>query len=406
MGENMNKHIKWIDGLKGIACILVFWHHFCLAFLPGIHFGTVVSSHIAGGYDVGLAQSPLAFALNGNFMVAVFCVLSGFVLSVKTLRSEEKQIAQMIVKRYPRLMLPVVPVGIAVYFMLRFQLFLNQQVVPVSGSPWFAGYYIEPVSVDRLLYALIAGIWFQGDDSLSTAFWMLRTLFLGSFAAILLSIAAKHMKKHAGLFLCCCMGVMMFANDMLWAFALSALLAYGYVPKTQEVAEHGKPGRTADILKTCRGLLCVIAGCVLGGYPSGVIPTNAYRFLNIFPAWYHGFMLLHIAGAGLLVYGLLCLKWLPALLGNRLFLFLGKISYAVYLVHIPLLFSLSAYVFLQAQGSGLGYLRSTAASFLVSNAVLVVVAFLYHQIVERPCAALTNRLCRENRQEQTKNIEN
>jgi peptidoglycan/LPS O-acetylase OafA/YrhL len=438
----MNGHIKWIDGLKGLACILVFWHHFCLAFLPGIHFGAVVPSHIAGGYDVGLAQSPLSFVLNGNFMVAVFCVLSGFVLSVKTLRSEEPQIARMIVKRYPRLMLPVVPVGIAVYFMLRFQLFFNQQVVPVSGSPWFAGYYIEPVSVDRLLYALIAGIWFQGDDSLSTAFWMLRTLFLGSFAAILLSIAAKHMKKHAGLFLCCCMGVMMFANDMLWAFALSALLAYGHVQKTREhsavpadgkagmtqgqgavpaygeaempqghgavpeAAEYGKSGRAADILKTCRGIVCVVAGCVLGGYPSGGVPTNAYRFLNIFPAWYHGFMLLHIAGAGLLVYGLLCLKRLPALLGNRLFLFLGKISYAVYLVHIPLLFSLSAYVFLQAQGSGLGYLRSTAVSFVVSNVVLVGVAFLYHQIVERPCAALTNRLCRESGQEETKNTEN
>jgi peptidoglycan/LPS O-acetylase OafA/YrhL len=400
----MNEHIKWIDGLKGIACILVFWHHFCLAFLPGIHYGAVVPSHIAGGYDVGLAQSPLSFVLNGNFMVAVFCVLSGFVLSVKTLRSEEPQIARMIVKRYPRLMLPVVPVGIAVYFMLRFQLFFNQQVVPVSGSPWFAGYYIEPVSVDRLLYALIAGIWFQGDDSLSTAFWMLRTLFLGSFAAILLSIAAKHMKKHAGLFLCCCMGVMMFANDMLWAFALSALLAYGYVRKAQEHAEvpaDGTAGMTQE--NGGKGIVCVVAGCLLGGYPSGVIPTNAYRFLNIFPAWYHGFMLLHIAGAGLLVYGLLCLKWLPALLGNRLFLFLGKISYAVYLVHIPLLFCLSAYVFLQAQGSGLGYLRSTAVSFVVSNAVLVIAAFLYHQIVERPCAALTDRLCRQN---QTKNNKN
>jgi peptidoglycan/LPS O-acetylase OafA/YrhL len=173
-----------------------------------------------------------------------------------------------------------------------------------------------------------------------------------------------------------------------------------------EAAEHGKSGRTADILKTCRGIFCVVAGCLLGGYPSGVIPTNAYRFLNIFPAWYHGYMLLHIAGAGLLVYGLLCLKRLPALLGNRLFLFLGKISYAVYLVHIPMLFSLSAYVFLQAQGSGLGYLRSTAVSFVVSNAVLVIAAFLYHQIVERPCAALTDRLCREGRQEETKNTEN
>jgi hypothetical protein len=250
------------------------------------------------------------------------------------------------------------------------------------------------------------------------------------------------MKKHARLFLCCCMGVMMFANDMLWAFALSALLAYGYVNKVQahsevpadgeaamtqghgavsaygeaelpqrngavsEAAEHGKPRRSAGILETCRGIACVVTGCVLGGYPSGVIPTNAYRFLKIFPAGYQGFMLFHIAGAGLLVYGLLCLKRLPALLGNRLFLFLGKISYAVYLVHIPLLFSLSAYVFLQAQSSGLGYLRSTAVSFVVSNAVLVAVAFLYHQIVERPCASLTNRLCRDGGQEETKNTEN
>lgn len=377
----MKEHIKWIDGVKGLACILVFWHHFCLAFLPGIHFGPFAPSHVSGELDIRLAQSPLSFVLNGNFMVAIFCVLSGFVLSMQIFGKSDAYISKIVFKRYFRLMLPIVPIAIVVALLLNNGLFCNLQAAPYTGSGWFTSYYVAPITLDRFIYSVLAGIWFYGDDTLSTAFWMLKTLFYGSFVAVLLSMVAKQMKKGVYLFLILFIAVLILANDMLWAFGFSVLIAY---------QRQQSKGRTYPAV----GVICVILGCVLGGYPSGVAPTNAYRFLNVLPPWYQGFMLWHILGAGLLIWGLFQLQGICRGLSNRFFVFLGKISYAVYLIHIPLLFGLSAWLFLCFSQRGMSYLGSVGLSFVISNLMLVVLATLYHTFVEKNCNRLIDKCSR------------
>lgn len=379
----MNEHIRWIDGVKGLACLLVFWHHFCLAFLPGVHFGMVVPSHINGEYDWKMAQSPLSFVLNGNFMVAIFCVLSGLLLSIKIFQGDEKTIYQMIIKRYPRLMLPIVPVGLMVFFMLKKELFLNQDVASITGSPWFSNYYASQIPFEKIVYAMVGGIWFQGDDSISTAFWMLNTLFIGSFVNILLAMIVKKYNKHAKLLLGVVTIVLMFSNDMLWAFSVSVMLAYLYCFENIETNKG-----------LVIGILCILAGCLLGGYPSGVIPSNVYRFFNFFPNWYNSFMWIHIMGASLFIYGVLQVRAVEKIFEIGILRFLGKISYSIYLLHIPLLFCVSAYIFLQEQKMGIGYLKSTALCFGLSNLLLIALAFMYYKLVEKKCAKLVDRLCK------------
>lgn len=61
------ERIADLDGLKGIACIMVFLHHFCLAFFPAIHYGNEVPSYL-NGFDMFLSQSPFSVLLNGNFL--------------------------------------------------------------------------------------------------------------------------------------------------------------------------------------------------------------------------------------------------------------------------------------------------------------------------------------------------
>lgn len=124
----IHKRIKWLDGLKGLACLAVFAHHFFLAFLPAAFYGDAGMSHTDNGWDIMLAQSPIGVVINGNFMVAIFCLVSGMVLSMQVMKLEDKkQISAIIVKRYPRLMLPIILMAISVYIMQSFgYFFINQ----------------------------------------------------------------------------------------------------------------------------------------------------------------------------------------------------------------------------------------------------------------------------------------
>ena len=71
IGDNIMR-IKWLDGLKGLACFAVLWHHFILGFLPGQYNGAMGR---IGAIDP--VRSPLSFIVNGNFMVALFMLASG-----------------------------------------------------------------------------------------------------------------------------------------------------------------------------------------------------------------------------------------------------------------------------------------------------------------------------------------
>ena len=37
MAEQNSRRITWIDGLKGIACLLIFTHHFSLEYFNGAY---------------------------------------------------------------------------------------------------------------------------------------------------------------------------------------------------------------------------------------------------------------------------------------------------------------------------------------------------------------------------------
>ena len=161
-------------------------------------------------------------------------------------------------------------------------------------------------------------------------------------------------------------------SELLLAFALGTLLAW------LVVQEFRLPKLLAP--------MAVLAGLVLGGYPSGISAENFYRYFRglTFIDW-------HILGAFVLLLGILSWKGVQKLLSWRLFGWLGKISYSVYLIHIPLLFSLSTGIFLWAE-KWLGYLGSVALSFGVSLAVLVTLSWLYHRLVETGCGKLQDRL--------------
>lgn len=107
----------YLDGVRGVAAFLVFIHHNFIEFFPNLN-----SGYNAGSDDKWIAQLPLIRTLyNGRFMVAVFFVLSGFVLSVRPLQlmcagkrdDLLGNFSSSIFRRGLRLFLPLIPSTLA-----------------------------------------------------------------------------------------------------------------------------------------------------------------------------------------------------------------------------------------------------------------------------------------------------
>ena len=226
----MSKQIAWIDGLKGLACIGVLSHHFLLAFLPATYYGDINMAKLQNQGDVLMAQAPYSFFINGNYMVALFCLLSALVLSLKVMNMENRQsVAGMFIKRYPRLMLPTIPVILLVYLMLKYECFAHLQTVSLTQSPWLGAFYLEKVSFKRCIDGIFVTTWYTSDSTFSNAFWMLGSLFFGSILAMILSMFTWKIKRNAvDIIYVFCILIYIRVNTLQLAFVLGVLLAHLY----------------------------------------------------------------------------------------------------------------------------------------------------------------------------------
>src|SRR5687767_11167726 len=107
--ELQKNKLEFLDGVRGVAAIIVVLHHFGIAFFPAINFLDPEKIHLGNGQlELTIAKTPLNIFFNGGFAVSVFFVLSGFVLSYKFHLSGSRQLlTTYAAKRYFRLLLPV-----------------------------------------------------------------------------------------------------------------------------------------------------------------------------------------------------------------------------------------------------------------------------------------------------------
>ena len=222
------KRIVWMDGLKGLSCIFILLHHFIMGFYPAAYSGDYNLSHMRSQADVAFAQSPLAFFAIGDLWVSVFCMISGFVIAYQVFRmTQDGQLSKALLKRYPRLMLPVFFVSAFVFVMLQFGWFYNSQAAALTHSEWLDLFYHDKSGIIELFTDCLIDDWFVGFRTIySNAFWMLKDLFMGSFVAYILAIMGKSLKKNlvfVYIFVCI---LYLSINSRMADFSFGVLLAF------------------------------------------------------------------------------------------------------------------------------------------------------------------------------------
>ncbi|MBC7517341.1 MAG: acyltransferase [Microbacteriaceae bacterium] len=361
---NPSKRLASLDGLRGIAAAIVLVHHTLLTF-PGL-----AGPYRADGNAVSvwslewwLTYTPLHLVWAGNEAVYLFFVLSGLVLTMSVLRSGTKTRAFDWITYYPRRIVRLYgPVLAAIAIGYGLLLLVPRDVVNEVGS------WMNDRPTDYPLATVVRdGLLVFGSSGTISPLWSLRwevifSLALPLYAAFATTRRLPLWVKVVGAVMLLAIGSYL-ANSYFFylsIFAVGALLA-GHWQQVSEMAGRWRarwfwPGLFgAAVLITC-------VRWELGGWG---VPRGATGALT----W------LSVIGTALLV---VCAAFWPAArrtLTTPPLLWLGKISFSLYLVHEPIV--IAARFATQSQSPWVGVAIS------LPTAVLAAVVF-YH-LVEKPC---------------------
>ena len=179
-----NTRIVALDGLRGIACLMVVCSHFfCDTF----------------GQTAALMDTPLIKAVfDGNLAVAVFFIISGDALSSGFLRKRNAaSILRPAIKRYPRLVVPTLLSTAFLFLLIRLHLVYEIPTQDILGSKWLFHWINEDITlVDVLRFSFLDVFLKNRAHYFNPFLWTMHYEAIGSIV-IFLMLALLHLNRKA-----------------------------------------------------------------------------------------------------------------------------------------------------------------------------------------------------------------
>jgi peptidoglycan/LPS O-acetylase OafA/YrhL len=357
-----------LDGLRGVAALSVLIFHFFCAFVP----------HLVSEYDNNPwsgSDTPLAIFYNGGFAVSIFFVLSGFVISRSAAKSKRSLIGSLVL-RYLRLALPVTAATLLAWALLSaFPLPLHELRLGMH-SRWIDYVYDGDLpGFPFAIYHGMVGVFREGGSKFNNALWTMKIELFGS---CLLYLA--YWKKLARFRLYLLVAGLLIALVRLkpeyGAFAIGALL--------QEYrASRNFSGRFGW------GALFVglFFGAMMQGYAvrMGLAAIDNHLFTDFKPGEPHKFF--QVFAATLVMYSVLSVPALRSVLSGTVCRFLGRISFGLYLVHVPIIFVGLSWLYASLPGFG-----REVVMFGLFAPVALLCGYLFTIFVDEPIVSGLHRL--------------
>ncbi|MET0222202.1 MAG: acyltransferase [Tardiphaga sp.] len=376
------KRIDYLDGLRGCAALAVLIFHSLLIFSqPLSNLQDVLGRP---GVLVSLIVKVLGLLTNGNSAVCIFFILSGYVMADFAGNTRLGLPAQF-VRRYIRLALPVLITSTCAYLLLRFGLFRNTESARIFGG-WLGLWYQFAPSGEAMALESVIGTFVDGANAYNPNLWTMRPEIMGSFYVLAIGTIGRRRAWRTLLYLCL---AAYYVFDYLPLFAVGALLR-----------EH-----EATVRRVISGVFPPIAVFGLGYYFCSLPELgSAGLFLHlVYPLPQFAFdntRYWHSIGATLVLLGVLGSPLLQTAFASRPGKFLGRISFTLYLIHVPVFCSLGAWLIVllvphgEATAAGIGLPVTIAVSIGLATLLSPVVdggAILLSRYVGRRLDDATRR---------------
>ena len=186
------KKLAYIDGLKGIGALMVYFCHFVFAFYYAAYSLSPEAAHTASGLEIAIGRTPLNLLYSGNAAVCLFLVFSGFVLCLSYFSTgDKKRLGKSARRRYLRLMPMILMENIFIFLLMSLGLYRNAETAVLTKSEaWFAGFNQFAPDFLRMLYESLIGCFLQGSNDYNGVLWTIPYLFWGALAVYLTAYLA------------------------------------------------------------------------------------------------------------------------------------------------------------------------------------------------------------------------
>lgn len=339
-------NVKWVDGLRGLASTLVVLTHIARAFD-----GDLFLPASADGAPPRMLQLPfLRILVQGRIGVSIFSFVTGYVCALKPIKlyRQDQQAAafasmsKSALRRLPRLIIPTAFATCIIWVMAQFGLFL----VAKRSDSWWSG-ATAPDQVPYLGDALKALVyncittWTHGHNSYDGNQWTLLPLLKGSLWVYVFMLATAYMQpKYRMMASMAVFSYFYMASDS--AFGMQFFWGVFLCDLQNLPSSNDFIANRTRLSKLIAGV-CLVLGLYVASYPEGhpewstwsrwqhqvlvrIVPAKAD-----FPRYGSGI------GLELITLGIHFSPLIKDVLSGKYLLWLGKQSFAVYLLHGPLL---------------------------------------------------------------------
>ena len=385
--------IQYIESIRGIAAFVVVFAHIVTALDSPPETG--VPASLAGANPVVRTIGKIAFwpLGTGRLPVAIFFVLSGMALSQGFLRGGGLSTLQSAaIRRYFRLMVPSLISVLFAFALFRGGLMRNHEAAAAIAAqggqaPWLEVAYTYQWTFEDTIREGAWNLFFSDQSAfaegrLNSVLWTMRPELIGSCIVFGFLALFGHRANRAS------MGFAIAALLALAGFTMLALFPLGIGLAIV------RADRPALRLSRITGIALLLAGLWLGGL---------YDYTG---DWHMRIPITHSVinsadgppclGAVLVVLGLVFTPEYRGAVERRIFLWLGKISFGVYLCHVPIIMSLGCWLYLEMRNGGWEHGQSIAGVTAAVVPLSLLGGWVLYHVADRPSVwigkALATRL--------------
>ncbi|KTD33996.1 acyltransferase family protein [Legionella israelensis] len=342
-----------IDGLRGWAALIVYFFH-----LRGLFY-----LNDKNFFDQIFGKTPLQLLVDGEAAIFLFFILSGFSLSYKFFMEKDNRYLQEAAQyRYFRLVVPVFFALLLPYILITFNLMFNSQAYFGAYEKHFTVYEMFKYSFFELPFKYGASHAVFGP-----VFWTIYLEFTASLIIFsLLALFGKWNLRFLLYILLIKLTYSMQAFASFYFLFLVGVIICDVFCLQKKYANTTK--RYVLKEKQMWGVLC-LALLILYYYMTVILGYKIFTHRSK----YYFLMLLFIAS--------LYLPILGDFFSSRLSRFLGRISFAVYLIHFPILCSFAC-VISNSIKHQYSLFISSFIILLVTTPVVLYVAYLFTVFIE------------------------
>ena len=344
----------YLDGLRGFAAFLVYWQHHHLWARESLGADKIMENAFGYKNQHYFACLPFirTFFTGGHFAVTVFFVISGYVLSAKPLSLIQggeygklgDNLASALFRRWMRLYIPII--------VTTFIYMTSWHALGIWTHAEHQGSY-----GDELLrwYRDLKNFTFIFDGSGNPFFhynghvWSIPVEFRGSIVIYTCLLAFSRCRKNARLW--CELGMIYYCMYIVDGSFYSMFLAGMLLCDLDLLAAKDELPRFFALFEPWKELIffnLFIISLYLGGVPSNSSDVSVLResggwyylsFLKPQAVFNYKWFYLFFASVSM-VASVPHMPWLKTFFEMRFNLYLGRISYAFYLIHGPVLWTL------------------------------------------------------------------